>query len=136
MELTQMALYRGIKQKMDWLTQRQSVLSENIANANTPGYVSRDLEKPNFRSLVRDVPRINVATTEKGHMQGIRREGTRDVKDPTKQPYEVTISGNTVSLEQQLMKVSETQADFRLVTNLYRQNVGMLKMAVGRQPGA
>jgi flagellar basal-body rod protein FlgB len=32
--------------------------------------------------------------------------------------------------------VSQNQADFRLASSLYRQNLTMMKLAIGRQPGA
>lgn len=136
MDVSGLTLFQGIKQKMDWLTQRQTVLAENISNANTPGYSSRDLKAPNFRSLVKEVPQVAVAATNAQHMQGIRRPTEfRAEQDNKKSPFEVTINENTVSLEQQLLKVSETQADYRLVTSLYTQHLSMMKMAVGRQPG-
>ena len=36
-------------------------------------------------------------------------------------------------MEEQMMKVSETQGAYRLVTNLFQKQVGMLKQAIGRE---
>ena len=47
--------------------------------------------------------------------------------------YEASIAGNAVVLEEQLMKVAETQGAYNLATNLYRKHVKMLKMAIGQE---
>jgi flagellar basal body rod protein FlgB len=36
-----------------------------------------------------------------------------------------------VRLEDQMMKISETASDFALTTSLYRQQINLLKMALG-----
>ena len=47
-------------------------------------------------------------------------------------PLEATISGNTVSLDQELMKAADTAMDYQLVTNLYRKQLGMLRSVLSR----
>ncbi|MBT7747468.1 MAG: flagellar basal-body rod protein FlgB, partial [Alphaproteobacteria bacterium] len=49
-----------------------------------------------------------------------------------KDVYETSPDGNSVVLEQQLMKVTETKMDYELMTNLYRKHMGMLRTALGR----
>ena len=46
-------------------------------------------------------------------------------------PAEAKLTGNTVSLEDQMMKVSETTSDYALTTNLYRAQLGLIKTALG-----
>ena len=53
MELKSMTLFQAVKKRMDWLAQRQEVLSQNIANADTPKYRARDLKSYNFIELIR-----------------------------------------------------------------------------------
>jgi flagellar basal-body rod protein FlgB len=48
-------------------------------------------------------------------------------------PYEAAPTGNSVVLEEQMMKLAETQMDYRLTTNLYRKNVELLKTAIGNR---
>lgn len=45
MNLKSMPLFGLMGRRMAWLTQRQMVLSQNIANADTPGYKPKDLRK-------------------------------------------------------------------------------------------
>jgi flagellar basal-body rod protein FlgB len=42
-----------ISRRMDWLSQRQTVLSQNVANADTPNYQPRDLKTLDFRAELR-----------------------------------------------------------------------------------
>jgi flagellar basal-body rod protein FlgB len=39
-------LLNQIKGRMTWLDARQQVVAQNVANADTPGYVARDLKAP------------------------------------------------------------------------------------------
>ena len=56
---------------MHWLTQRQTVLSENVANADTPDFVPRDMKKGAFAGMVRSsVRRVETAATHVNHLGG------------------------------------------------------------------
>lgn len=134
MSMGNLALFQGMKQKMDWLAQRHTVLAENVANADTPGYRSRDLKPLDFRAMVKETPRVNMAATAENHLTGTRREPEFRVnQERVKNAYEISINQNGVSLEQQLTRVSQNQADFRLASGLYRQNITLMKLAIGRQ---
>lgn len=143
MDLSNLGLFKLIHKKMDWLTQRQEVLSENVANADTPGYKPRDLVPFSFKSAVREssTQGVHLARTDTAHIAG---EGTssrrvndwsqRSLKD--RKNYETSPSGNSVVLEEQMTKVAETSMDYQMVTNLYKKHVGMIKAALGRPGGA
>jgi flagellar basal-body rod protein FlgB len=76
------------------------------------------------------IPQTQLKTTQANHVLPPR--GTpefREIKD--KETYEVTPSGNAVVIEEQLMNVTETQGDYRLVTNLYQKHLKMIRAAIG-----
>lgn len=131
MSLESLGLFRLIAQRMDWLTARQTVLSQNIANANTPGYRARDL-KP-FASLLagRGTAPLQMAGTQAGHMAP-RGADAAPAAEFTQDPYETSPDGNQVALEQQLMQMTETAMDHQFATNIYRKQLGMISMALGR----
>lgn len=122
---------------MHWLTQRQTVLSENVANADTPDFVPRDMKKGAFAGMVRSsVRRVEAAATHVnhlgGHLGGADANGRPSFKsDAQKRTYETAPSGNAVVLEEQLIKVSETQMDYQTMSNLYRKHLGMIRAALG-----
>ena len=69
MDLSKIPLFAQLKGKMAWLSQRQKVLAENIANADTPGYVPRDLKPVDFSREIAAVQRkLKVASTRQGHI--------------------------------------------------------------------
>lgn len=132
--LDNIGLMRGIGGKMNYLNQSQIVTSENIANADTPGYVPRKLNDVDFSSVMkaaRNRPSIGQATTNANHIGGDKKLGEADSRD-ARAVYEASPDGNAVIIEEQLLKAGQTQADYNLITNLYRKNVGMIKFIVAQ----
>ena len=116
---------------MSWLTQRQEILSQNIANADTPRYRTTDLKPFQFRDILRkEKIQLNMDVTSASHQPG-RRKRIRDFSEQqVRQPFETAPNGNNVIIEEQLAKVNETQTKHRLVTKLYKKHLGMITMAV------
>lgn len=135
MSISKLPLMRAMAAKMDYLDKRQGVLSQNIANADTPGYQSKDLTKVDFGSVLKDVAKpnsIRIETTNPMHMPSpndIAR--SKDRKD--KLTYEVAPDKNGVILEEQMVKATQTQMDYNLITNLMTKQSGMYRMAIGLQ---
>ncbi|MDA9975364.1 flagellar basal body rod protein FlgB [Alphaproteobacteria bacterium] len=133
MDLGKLDIFKMASQKMGWLTERQVVLANNIANADTPNYRARDLKPQNFSRMLGASPQMRVAQTTSGHIMGSAgRSDFRTVKERPADVYEVNPNDNTVVMEEQLMKVSESTIQFQLATNIYNKNLSMLKMAVGQ----
>jgi len=132
--LENIGLMKGIGGKMNWLQQRQTVLTGNIANADTPNYQAHDIQKPDFGAVMSKAanrPRINQLSTNSAHIGGERKVGEVDTRK-TKDVYEAAPVGNSVVLEEQLIKAQKTSTDYNLMTNLYRKNVGMIKFIVSK----
>jgi len=124
-------LFEALAKRMTWLGDRQTVLAENVSNADTPGYVARDLRPPDFKTLLAQQAQrqVTLMTTQPGHISVQTRS------DSLSQPEtetERSLNGNAVSLEEQMMKVSQTANDFALTTTLYRANLGIIKSVLGR----
>ena len=85
---------------MNWLSVDQSVIAGNVSNANTPGYKALTV-KP-FAELL-DKTGLQMSSTDPSHL-GFDPEAQRSatIKDET--PWETTDSGNSVSLEQEMLK--------------------------------
>jgi flagellar basal-body rod protein FlgB len=132
MDLAQLPLFAALSRKINWLTERQRVLAENVANVDTPHYHASDLRPLDFRKeLSQAEQRLQPVATHPMHLSGTVPAGTaaKAVESPA---ADRQIDGNTVSLEDELMKVSETAADYQLMTNLYKKQIGLLKTAIGR----
>lgn len=134
MNLSKLPLFSMISQRLGWLTERQRVLAENIANIDTPGYKARDLKAARFDEQLKSAGgRLAPASTDPRHLA--LRSGTNKPEAVKTKGGETTLSGNSVSLESELMKVADTATDYQLITNLYRKQIGMLKTVIGRNQG-
>ncbi len=139
MDLSNIPLFQVLSKHMSWLNQRQGVLAQNVANADLPGYRAQDIEKPDFKKILAaggsDVGtggKLTLATTAAGHMGGVASSGTF-------KQYTVggdsNITGNNVSLEEQVLKVSQNASDYSLTETFYRSQLGLIKMALGSSNG-
>jgi flagellar basal-body rod protein FlgB len=126
MAISDISLFAGLKARMSWLQQRQSLLAENVANADTPGFRSRDLAPLDATVATRN---LAPGRTHLAHLAaGAGPAGPARTTSAAVKP-----GGNSVSLEQEMMKVSETQLDYQLATGLYSRGIGILKTALGRR---
>ena len=134
MDLKKLSLFRMMSDRMDWLTQRQHVLSQNVANADTPRYAAQDLKPMDFKDSASRGSSFSMqlATTNAAHIRPtFGDEGPHDVVK-TRRPYETAPSGNSVVLEEQLIKVAETASDYQTTTQLYSKYMEMFRIAIGR----
>ena len=133
MSLQDIPLFSALTERMKWLTARQKVLSQNIANSDTPNYQAKDLKPQKFKDMLArpEETGVRLASTNANH---IELEKKSDFKtNRNKDPYEVTPTGNGVVLEEQMMNLAETQIQYQMTTSLYKKHLSMLKTALGRQ---
>ena len=132
MDLSKFSVFRMMSGKMRWLAARQGVLSENIANADTPKFKAKDLKEVDFRRADGGSEfQVELVRTHASHYgrSGVKTAfGDENQRDP----YETLPQGNAVVLEEQLMKVAQTKHEYELMTRLYRKHVQMIQTALGR----
>lgn len=133
MNLGHVPLFAALRAKMEWLSERQKILAENIANADTPGYRARDMKKVNFREMLKNQGARGMAMTHPGHINGSSEAQRFKFKTEEDGSYETNPSGNAVSIEEQMMKIGETQMEYEATTGIYRKQAQLLKLALGRR---
>jgi flagellar basal-body rod protein FlgB len=127
-----------MSRKMAWLSQRTQILAENVANADSPGFKARDLKEVEFGKLVaRELSGEQTAgtptRTNAMHLASLAGDDAAAFDaEPEREPFETTISGNTVNIEQQMAKLGETQMAYQMVVDLYRKQIAMFRTALGR----
>jgi flagellar basal-body rod protein FlgB len=122
-------LFQALSDKMRWHQERQGVLAENVANADTPGFVERDLKAFSFGDEMQSVASLTLSTSSPQHLQATSGGGRFGSLSA---PFEITPSGNAVTLEDEMMKVSGNDMDYQAVTTLYTRSMRLLKIAIGR----
>ena len=130
MNLGNLGLFKLMSRKMSWLTQRQEVVAQNIANANTPDYRGRDIKPFTFREALKDQRLMPATVTSAKHLNGTRGPAGEYLEQRQKNPYETAPDGNNVVLEEQMLKMNKNAMDYQMVTNLYKKQVSMIKMAI------
>ena len=119
--------------RLNWLSARQKVTSENVANANTPGFKARDVVS--FSDVLNGsrTGGVRLATTHAGHVGGLGGGGKNvaQMTDPTATSR--SLDGNSVDIESQAMRASETADQYRMAADLYRKGFEMLGLAVRKR---
>ena len=116
--------------KMAYLSQRQAVLAQNVANADTPGYKAKDLSPYTFESAVKQA-QTGMAVTNPAHIIPASMAGV-NAKTIKTASAETLPSGNNVELEQQALQVSRTAVDYQAMTAMYKKVTSWFRMALGR----
>jgi flagellar basal-body rod protein FlgB len=128
MDPTRSPMFDLAEKRLAWTAQRQNVLAANIANANTPGYQGRDVDS--FEKVLAGTTAMGPVQTQVGHMVGTAPRGLASLI--TNPPSARALDGNTVSLDEQLTKVADTETTQTLVTGIWKKYMGMFSMALGR----
>jgi len=98
-----------MEQYLDLLSTRQKLVASNIANLDTPGYRTRDIDfQFEFESQL--------------------SAGSANVYEPT--GLIVKNDGNNVSLDREARLLAENAMRFNLVSNLMKNELRMVKSAI------
>ncbi|MBV9829015.1 MAG: flagellar basal body rod protein FlgB [Alphaproteobacteria bacterium] len=137
--LESISLFRVADARLQYLAERQSVIARNIANADTPSYVSRDLKPFSFASAlaaqssggVGSDGRLAMVQTSAAHLVGSAAT-TPDPMISAKASDGEKPDHNHVSLEEQMVKSSDNANAFALVTAAYAKSVSIMKMSIDK----
>lgn len=132
-----LALFKALGAKMDFLNQRQRVISQNVANSDTPNYRPQDLVPVDFNRVLKGITKTAQSSVQLETTNALHMPPPDAINDPKskkqKDTYEVAPAGNAVIMEEQLINAGQTVMDYNLMTNLYQKHVGMIQTALGRQ---
>ncbi|MDQ7069365.1 MAG: FlgB family protein [Rhodobacterales bacterium] len=122
-------IFRMASALMKHSATRQNVLAQNIANSDTPGYQARDLGA--FRDLYQsDGSDTGLRATRARHLNGsssMFQSAVAVVDGNVANP-----NGNTVSLEEEMMKAVDAQRQHQRAVTIYKSSLGILRSVIGR----
>jgi flagellar basal-body rod protein FlgB len=135
--LEEIDLFRLTGDRMRYLTERQAVIGRNIANADTPGYQAQDTAPFSVPSMLSgggaaasaaSAPLV-LARTQPGH---IAPPGGSTQTQRTVAPngYGEKPNGNTVSLEEQMVKSADVSNAFALASAAYAKTITLMKISI------
>lgn len=108
---------QGMEYALNSLSLRQSVLADNIANAQTPGYQAQDVSFQNQLSSILDGQQSGASPTDTGDVVA-----SADITP--------RIDGNTVGMESEMGKISETNILYDALAQLTADRMGLIKTAI------
>ncbi len=124
--MTPVSLFDLAARNNDWLTIRQRAVAENVANADTPGYTAKTVEP--FESVL-DSQRVALNQTSARHMT-LSSDALGPYGTEVKDTWQVKHSGNTVSIEQEMIEGSAVAGAYSLNVNVVQAFHRMLLSAV------
>jgi len=127
-----LTLFAMAQRQMNYLARKQSVLSENVANANSPHYHVKDLAPLDFKDLLAPpaMP-VRATSTNPMHMSP-EVEPVRFETITEHRPQESKPDGNQVQVEDQMQKIGKAKGEYELAVNLMMKHIAMLKTALDR----
>jgi len=122
---------------MGYLSDRQKLIAENVANADTPGYTPRDLKPfvvPNTSGALPAIAPMAPSLTSPMHLEAPTAPSSAAAKPVVTPDSETTLNGNSVVLEEEMMKMSQARTDYEAAVSFYEKSLGLLQLAAKR-PG-
>ncbi|MEP1538960.1 MAG: FlgB family protein [Paracoccaceae bacterium] len=106
--------------------QRQAVIAQNVANADTPGYRAKDI--PTFQATLEgDVSDLQKATRD-AHIHGSVSGSAR--LETIRDRAQASLDGNSVSVETEMMKAVETKRQHERALSIYRSALDVLRRTI------
>lgn len=122
MDISRLGPVALVERRLHWLDQRQRVLAQNVSNADTPGYQARDVA-PFAGRLGRAL-----AATDARHLGAGGVTRARDDRGTA----ERTPNGNGVSLDEQALRIAQTDQQHALAMSLHTRYLALFRTALGR----
>jgi flagellar basal-body rod protein FlgB len=127
MPINDIPILNMLRQRMQWQQARQQVLAENVANADTPDYQAKDLAPLDFSHALSASLALDRTSPE--HIAASSAGGGEFATDADRN-YEIRPRGNSVSHEDEMMKVAGNQMDYEAAAQLYTHSLDLIKLAV------
>lgn len=128
-------LYDRTVKYMRWMNERNVLIAQNLANANSPGYKGEDLQS--FATLHQRTLQPSMHRTQSGHVRGnvsAAKSGDNQNFGRRKNyyPHYKSIGHNSVNVEEELIKLNENNLNYQLMLGTYRKSLAWFKIVLGK----
>jgi len=106
-------------------SRRMEVLSQNIANADTPQYKARDIK---FSKVLQEIENNSLKTTSQAHLA--IADGNPNPGMMYRIPFNNSFDGNTVELNIEQAQFGQAAGEYQATLNILENRVNGLKRAL------
>jgi flagellar basal-body rod protein FlgB len=140
-------LFGMLKSRLGYLTERQKLVAQNVANADTPGYRPSDLKAFSFQASLmnqgsgavyrggRAAPTSGVQMMETSAAHMAPSSAPSAWRATAGADSETTLDGNSVSLEDQMLKMTDARTNYDAAITFYQKSMEMLRQAARKPNG-
>jgi flagellar basal-body rod protein FlgB len=138
MTLDDIPLFSALKGRLSYLTQREAVISQNVANSDTPGFRPHDLAPFTIPDGGAG-GQLQMAQTNGADLVGAGGvkggpNGSRTWAPKVSPDSETRLDGNQVVLEEEMMKLTDARMGYSTAIGLYEKSLAMIQLAI-KAPG-
>ena len=133
MALSDFPLLSMLRARMQWHQQRQQVLAENVANADTPNYRPKDLVEPKFQLSAPGVAPLGLTRTDPAHLASLGdpsdfRSDPKNVRPQTSLSNQLAGEGDTA------LSNADKSTDAAAAAGLIRESIDKYRNALLKDP--
>ena len=118
---------------LDGLSKRNSVISQNVANVDTPGYLAQDIDfESSLQMALKSTNSLGLTLTDDAHRSFLSSQ-TNLVKSGLREGGTVRADGNNVDIDVEFVELTETGIRYNAVSTGVSKKLSLLKsIATGR----
>lgn len=127
---------RLLKKTLDFHLQKNSVISSNIANADTPGYKAVDIKfEEQLRTAIGSGDQIKMKATQNEHFTSDINQIDKVTPTILEESDPARPDGNNVRIEKEMSKLVETQLKYNAIAQAITKRGSILRYAIGEGKG-
>lgn len=119
-----------LEKSLDLRTQRQNVISANVANAETPGYQAKRIDFEESLQRVLELDDAPMARTNSLHVTAGGELGMVEPEIYNDPNNVVKEDGNTVDRDSEMFALTENQLQYNASIELLKRKIGLMKYAI------
>jgi flagellar basal-body rod protein FlgB len=119
-------LIRALGRQMNMAVARQVVSASNLANIDTPGYRTREVEFENV--LAQEVGKMALGTTSPSQISGPGAAGAPKVRET--EGLQARRDGNNVQLDRELLQMTKAAGDFSAAQTALTAKFRLIRYAI------
>ncbi|MFW6300017.1 MAG: flagellar basal body rod protein FlgB [Oceanicaulis sp.] len=133
MALDDINVLSTLRQALGYHNARQRVIAENVANVNTPGFTPGEISQSQFERVLDGQAGSapgGLRVTDPRHFTGGATAGSAAAYRTEARPdSETTVNGNSVVIEEQMVRANENRMKFETALSLYQKSLNMVRTA-------